>query len=49
MQYTGKQQGKQVFENFLFKCVTRPDLSGVRLIRLHGNNKHVSKRQVFWS
>jgi len=25
---------KQVFENFLFKCVTRPDIGGVRLTKV---------------
>jgi len=28
MSYTRRQREKQVFENFLFECVTRPDLSG---------------------
>jgi len=33
MPYTRRQQEKkQVFENLLLKCVTRPDLSGVPLI-----------------
>ena len=34
-----ENEKKQVFENFLFKCVTRPDISGVPL-RLVGNRYH---------
>ena len=30
--HTHWQQDKQVFENWLFNCVTRPDLSGVPLL-----------------
>jgi len=33
--YTKYVGNKKVFENFLFKCVTRPDLSGVPLSVLH--------------
>jgi len=32
MPYTRRQPEKQMFEHFLFKCVSRPDLTGVPLI-----------------